>query len=158
MPRLFSLFCTPPVWMFWFEFGQFSPTLVHTYVGFLGQELDSKHSERSPEEVLCLQDHWTPPAPMKTVLMGGSEETRSCTSEDDGTRCWESSVSWEENEEGTPNMQGADPDDEREGSEEETQDGKKFKCFPLMSSWLLTDLPLYSVFTRIYMLAHSNLQ
>lgn len=52
--------------------------------------------------------HWTPPAPMNTVLMGGSEETRSWTSEDEGTR-WVRTVSWGGNGEETLNMQGADP-------------------------------------------------
>lgn len=52
--------------------------------------------------------HWTPPAPMNTVLMGGSEETRSWTSEDEGTR-WVRTVSWAGNGEETPNMQGAEP-------------------------------------------------
>lgn len=56
---------------------------------------------------------------MKTVLMGGSEDTRSCTSEDDVTRCWVNSVSCKANGEGTPNMQGADPEEGREWSEEE---------------------------------------
>lgn len=45
---------------------------------------------------------------MNTVLMGGSEETRSWTSEDEGPR-WARSASWEWNGEETPNMQGAEP-------------------------------------------------
>lgn len=45
---------------------------------------------------------------MNTVLMGGSEETRSWTSEDEGTR-WVRTVSWGGNGEETLNMQGADP-------------------------------------------------
>lgn len=58
-----------------------------------------------------LLHHWTPPAPMNTVLMGGSEETRSWTSEDDGPR-WARSASCEGNAEETPNMQGAEPAEE----------------------------------------------
>lgn len=68
----------------------------------------------------CFQCHCTPPAPIKTVLMGGSEDTRSCTSEDDVTRCWGNSVSCEANGAGTPNMHGTDPDEGREWSEGET--------------------------------------
>lgn len=45
---------------------------------------------------------------MNTVLMGGSEETRSWTSEDEGTR-WVRTVSWGGNGEETLNMQGAEP-------------------------------------------------
>lgn len=45
---------------------------------------------------------------MKTVLMGGSEETRSWTSEDEGPR-WARSASCDGNGEETPNMQLAEP-------------------------------------------------
>lgn len=61
---------------------------------------------------------------MNTVLMGGSEETRSWTSEDDGTR-WVRSASCEGNDEETPNMQGAEP--------AEGLTRKCFDIFPLIS-------------------------
>lgn len=58
---------------------------------------------------------------MNTVLMGGSEETKSCTSADDDEvddvrRCCDNSTSCDVKEEGTPNMQWADPDDVSEWS------------------------------------------
>lgn len=61
---------------------------------------------------------------MNTVLMGGSEETRSWTSEDDGTR-WARSASCERNGEETPNMQGAEP--------AEGLTCKSFATFPVTS-------------------------
>lgn len=53
--------------------------------------------------------HGTPPAPMNTVLIGGSDDTRSCTSAEDGPRCWASRASCEVNVGVAPNMQGVDP-------------------------------------------------
>lgn len=46
---------------------------------------------------------------MNTVLIGGSDDTRSCTSAEDGPRCWASRASCEVNVGGGPNMQGVDP-------------------------------------------------
>lgn len=93
-----------------------------------------------------LPGHCTPPAPMKTVLMGGSEDTRSCTSEDDGTRCWASSASCEENEGGTPNMQGADPDEGREWSDDKNQEDFITLQHCMMHFWVSgTVVGLYSL-------------
>lgn len=66
-----------------------------------------------------LHSHGAPPAPMKTVLIGGSDDTRSRTSEDDPTR-WESNESWELKWEGPPYMQGVDAEDGRGGSVDST--------------------------------------
>lgn len=74
----------------------------------------SRHMQLACQEVrnsrtgLYFLHHWTPPAPMKTVLMGGSEETRSWTSEDEGPR-WARSAPWDGNGEETSNMQLAEP-------------------------------------------------
>lgn len=60
----------------------------HRFTGIVysGYKSAVKETGTSSVEVSCFLHHWTP-APMKTVLMGGSEDTRSCTSEDDGMRC-----------------------------------------------------------------------
>lgn len=93
--------------------------------------------------------HCTPPAPMKTVLMGGSEDTRSCTSEDDVTRCCGNSVSCEANGPETPNMQGTDPDEGREWSEEEGGGSGSNVSVAKQNMptelWLLNGVSLYTV-------------
>lgn len=46
---------------------------------------------------------------MNTVLIGGSDDTRSCTSAEDGPRGWASRASCEVKEGGVPNIQCVDP-------------------------------------------------
>lgn len=100
---------------------------------------------RNSRTGLYFLHHWTPPAPMKTVLMGGSEETRSWTSEDEGPR-WARSAPWDGNGEETSNMQLAEP--------AEDLTSKCLDMFPLIS--FVCRLSLKNGFTGITG-GHTNL-